>query len=826
MKNNFVAHISKNHREQSLLDHLKETAEIARSFAHGIDGFKMERTCYLAGFLHDSGKLSNAFQTYLRDATAGKNVARGSIDHSYAGGLLLWRKYHAQPRLRLATELISNAIISHHAPTPTDFVDPIHGNSPYLERMDMEINNHQSRYREFETVKERFFDQYISEQELDQMMDESAQEVKAVLEQNQPRTDKSLEQLLGFLTKMIYSIVVDADRIGTANFERNLPLTLTPHNAVFLQMQQNYREYRSRFQNNSSIDQIRDEISNSLAKKSLNMPPGIYRITLPTGSGKTLASLGFALESVIHNQQRQIIYSAPYLSIIEQTANTYRNALGLPDEILEFHSNVTNERKKDSEDSQEQKSVLRYVSDSWDAPVICTTVVAFLNNIYAGGSTSGRRFHRYMNSLLIFDEIQNLPIKLMGMFNSVIRFLSEHCHTTVILMSATQPALETLDPTIALPQATELIDDYTKYEDNLVRVQITDESLKEGYNLEKVVATIEEQLSSCKSLLTILNTKSSVRQVYELLCQRNPSVNFFQLTTNMCPEHRIETLSEVEGQLKELKLNKLNAKVCLIATPLIEAGVDISFERVIRSITGLDSIAQAAGRCNRNNEDARGGKVLLINPNDKLENLMRLPDIKIRGNLAKQFLARMNNATDLLHSDVQFQFFSTYYENQDQLAKYPIPHSERTLFGLIGFEYQAIAKEMYQQTGEPLPLNSINSWRTISRYFQVIDSNTKSVIVPYNDEANEIIEQLSLIDGYQSFRGSDANLLMQAKSAMKKAQRYVIQLYSNTFDKLVEEHLITSLVSDELYKLSPATYSKTVGVTENPSDPLPTELSF
>src|SRR5690606_4496420 len=292
----------------------------------------------------------------------------------------------------------------------------------------------------------------------------------------------------------------------------------------------------------------------------------------------------------------RIIYVVPYTTIIEQNAKEVRDILKANDYLLEHHSNVIDDELNDDEfidyKSYQKNKKIKLAKDNWDVPIIFTTMVQFLDTFYKGKGRNIRRLHNLTNSVIIFDEVQSVPVNCISLFNETLNFLKDFGNSTILLCTATQPALQYVQKNISIDD--ELIDDLTIVTKDFKRTNIINFLKDEGWTTEDLTEFVQEQIQHVNSVLVILNTKSVVRKLYHEL--QNSDVRVVHLSTSMCAAHRKAIISEMRDMLKRKE------KLLCISTQLIEAGVDVSFECVIRSLAGLDSIAQAAGRCNRHGE--------------------------------------------------------------------------------------------------------------------------------------------------------------------------------------------------------------------------------
>jgi len=389
----YIAHVRAGDGEiQSVHRHLLDT-----KFLAGIS-----KVCGLAALLHDMGKYSDAFQNYIRRAVSGEKVRRGEVDHATAGGRLLFETLKRKMPNQLLGEIVSNAIISHHG----NLHDYIQGeDSPFLQRVELKVLD------EYEVCKKRFFDEVISEPDFINYAEAASQQLMSYLE----RIGQTLVNST-FLTKLVFSILIDSDRTNTRQFEeKGVDSSL----AVDLQtLKENLEQHLSSLKSDCStvspINVLRQQMSEQCMKYA-ERPSGVYTLSIPTGGGKTLASLRYALHHASHHLKKRIIYVVPFTTIIEQNAQVARVVLNT-EEIVEHHSNVI-QLDDASEDEMSLQAKLNLAKDNWDAPIIFTTMVQYLNTFYAKGNRNTRRLHHLSEAVVIFDEVQKVPTKCVSLFN-------------------------------------------------------------------------------------------------------------------------------------------------------------------------------------------------------------------------------------------------------------------------------------------------------------------------------------------------------------------------------------------------------------------------
>lgn len=512
----------------------------------------------------------------------------------------------------------------------------------------------------------------------------------------------------------------------------------------------------------NSITKLRQQMSDNCYDKA-KLPTGIYSLSIPTGGGKTLASLRFALKHAIEHGKDRIIYIVPFTTIIEQNAQTVRDLLETKD-LLEHHSNImTEEREALTYDELILQRQLNHAKDNWDIPIVFTTMVQYLNSFYSGKGRNLRRLHNISNAVIIFDEVQSVPPKCVSLFNESINFLSTYAKSTIVLCTATQPALQHVKQNILVDG--ELVEKLTEIEQAFKRTTIVPMDEHDEWTTDQLADFIEEKLDSVKSILIISNNKRTTKDLYTKFADRE---HVYHLSTGMCPAHRQKILKEMREALDEKK------QVLCMSTQLIEAGVDVSFECVMRSLAGVDSIAQAAGRCNRNGE-VTVREVYVFKHAE--ENLGRLETIE-KGQRCASYLMRDLAEQgifggELLSSAAIEYYFKQYYEELALELDFPVKDLDKTLHQLL-FSHNG------QFVQQELALLLRASFKTAADRFQVIDANTEAILVPHG-EGKELIADLT--SGEQ----------VDYKNFLKKVQHYSVNVFPHEMRALQQEKLVVAV---------------------------------
>lgn len=791
----FVAHTRKSDGKiQAVSDHLLEVSRLSRQFASKIGAPGLGE---LLGLLHDFGKYSEAFQKYIKSSTGLLNpdmdddyvvtkALKGRIDHSSAGGQWIWehfRKYKigSLPVGKFAGQTMAVCLASHHSGL-IDCIKP-DGTVGFLDRISK--SDDKTHLRECLQVADNEILAKIKGLASTERLQDCWNFCQQILSQDLSSTVRAFR--FGLWTRFLYSCLIDADRINSADFENPEKKAARCIHPVNWEPAINILEhYLEHLEIRNEIDIIRRQISLECLSRAKG-PQGIYKLTVPTGGGKTYASIRFALNHAKTHSLERIIYIIPYTSIIDQNAEDVRKILEAGNNgyrwVLEQHSNLEPEK---------QTWQSKMIAENWDAPIIFTTMVQFLESLFAGGTRGARHLHQLAKSVLIFDEIQTLPIKCVHLFCNALNFFVEHANTTAVLCTATQPVLDRLKKTdkgqLDLKPNSELIGDVALRFKELKRVDILNKYRLEGWSETEITSLAVDELKNKGNCLVIVNTKQWAQQLY-LSCAQREDVDkrcLFHLSTSLCPAHRKFLLKKIKRHLR------WNMPVLCISTQLIEAGVDVDFNSVIRFLAGLDSIAQAAGRCNRNGRKSQAS-VYVLNPAQ--EQIEMLEDIKEGRDKALRIFSE--SPEDLMAPDVMERYFQYYFYSRAEEMVYPVTAKQ---VGRTDSLLNLLSENSCNVAITDLPLKQ--SFMTAGNIFQVIDAPTHPVIVPYK-KGKEIIEELcAAFDP-----GKDHALL-------RHAQQYSVNVFPNVWKKLMEQDAVIPIRPDlEIYCLDERHYSKDFGVS-------------
>lgn len=698
--------------------HLERVARLAKEFA---GAFGEEEWGHVAGLWHDVGKYSTEFQRYLganQDGDIHYGELSGKVDHSTAGAQF------AVSRFAELGHLLAYAIAGHHAGLP-DW-DVGQGQSGLKQRLNKRVCN----WAEF-----------------------APESLKSIPPPKIPSLGKlgSREHeraafRVAFWIRMLFSALVDADFLATEAFMSQDRSAERPRAWPSLsRLSETLESYvaslsRPDQKNDKPINQIRREVFATCLAKAASAP-GFFSLCVPTGGGKTLASLAFALRHAERNNLRRVIIAVPFTSIIEQNAKIYRDifhAMGR-EIVLEHHSNL---------DPKNETTTNRLQSENWDAPVVVTTNVQLFESLFASRTSRCRKLHRISGSVIVLDEAQALPVELLKPTLWAMRELVEVCGCSVVFCSATQPALSWRDDfPIGLPEVQPIIDDARSLHESLRRVEIE----RAGPLDDKSIAT---RLREQPQVLCVVNTRPHAAKVSGLLGEQEGS---FHLSTRMCAAHRLKTLETIRKRLAK----RLPCRV--VSTQLIEAGVDVDFPVVYRASCGLDSLAQAAGRCNREGL-LEVGKVVHF----EAETPPPCGYLRQSADDAKELLGLHDDL--LAPTAIESYFRLHYWKQSDKWDKHRVLETVGNQPSAMRFNFRQMAER-----------------------YQFIRDETESILVGWGKTGQSLIAQLD--------SAQDPTRLL-----WRKLQRYSVQVRSHELLKLQEAGAIEPrherwvLVQNHLYE--------------------------
>jgi CRISPR-associated endonuclease/helicase Cas3 len=786
----YLAHINKQGEEQTLKEHNMRAAEIA---GDSLKTAGLYHTAYLAGLMHDMGKFTEKFQDYLHAAANGEKVIRGSVNHTFAGVRYLLEKFHISTvRYEdIAAEIIAYAVGSHHG--LFDCIDENY-KSGFQHRIDKDDTG-------YDEAVSNFISECADSEKINALFSKTVPETEQVIKSICDMTEDADEIMfyISLVLRLVLSAVMEGDRKDTAEFmlKADYPsYTKEDLKLIWAKSLSDVEEKILKKPADSDIDKARGKIS-SQCRDFAEKKGGIYRLNVPTGAGKTLSSLRYALAHAKKWDKSHIIFTSPLLSILDQNAKVIHNHIQNDSIILEHHSNVVKDDSKNS--SSEKLSENELLTDNWSVPVIITTMVQLLNTIFDGRTTCIRRFHALCNSVIVIDEVQTVPSKMLTLFNLAMNFLSKICNATIILCSATQPCLESTAHSI-----NGNIEEMVPYEKSLWKPFKRTVIQNAGfYKMDEIPSFIMDVADETDSLLVICNKKSEAAELYNAL-SGTYDANIYHLSASMCMAHRREELSKINESLTGTQ-NGMKKTIC-ISTQVIEAGVDISFGRVIRLMAGIDSIVQAAGRCNRNGENKSPAPVYIVNCKD--ENMKGLPDIEIAQGASLSLLSDFENSPDKfdnsLVSDKSVSYYyrvlyKRLYEKNNEYMDYPLGKSGESIYSLLSMNEKYTDTALCSDAEKFFLRQSV---KKAGQLFHVLDSDTYDILVPY-EMGKEIINDLQT--------EKSKNEISYRMQLLEKSKSYTVSVYAGNLKALESAGAVYSVCEGSVIVLKDEFYNKFLG---------------
>lgn len=790
---------------QKLTDHLINVGEISAEIGKEIDCYHLS---YLIGISHDLGKVKNSFQLRI----LGENKA--NVNHSSAGASYLWNRMQSLTsqlqkrncgKAAQRREIIFYVITAHHGlydiigegqNIPGKYISRI------LDRMELQ---------EDKIALEKEINPYVQAElepalqksigiSLNDLILLSMEELQVLSEKIESLStdDPSKQQVEirayeGFLTRLLLSILKTADCLDSSQWDKENkinPLSKNDLENIFSDYHILTEERAAKFAstpNPSPLNQSRTYLSQLAQEHALKQACGVSQFDMPTGAGKTEAGLRYAVNNIHHFKKSRMLYTAPFLSIVEQSAETIKKVVKDDTYVLEHHSNIINEEDPSLDETiEEQKLYLpqSYMTDYWDAAIIVTTMVQFYHTLFGGKAANICRFCKLIDSTIIIDEIQSLPVNHIYPFNLMLNFLSSIMKVNVLACSATQPPFDhpQLDYPLRFSNQKQVIPENNKLENAPVNYDVFERSqvfpawhqiANEGImTLEDVLDLLNDHLQWADSALCILNTKSAVKSLFDRAQETFPTALTFYLTTNLCAAHRLDRIEEIKKILKDKRqgATQKSPKLICVTTSLIEAGVDVDFDIVLRSITGADSIEQARGRCNREGLLTDGGKVFILNLLEDNTDVKGLKDIYRRGQITKTFTDHQvqDAETPLNMRKLTEDFYQKYFINHTDEMVYPIPHLGSNAVELLSTndsKLKAVGNARQQKVFQ-INHRLFQAFKSASKEMKLIDQDTKSVIVSYKNQT--LLGDLKrAVDHYE---------FGKARRVLKKLQRYTVNI--------------------------------------------------
>lgn len=769
---NYIAHIKEDQNgkqiEHLLDDHQRQVAEMAANFATEFGGQDWAK---LAGLWHDLGKYRPGFQQYIRQ------IADAHCEHS---GITPTDKTHSAAGAIFAIQSY---------PTPSKEYGYDARILVYL------IAGHHAGLADWNGLDARLFSPDGIQKQAKKEFDEAIASAPRSSVSNcgiDPTIQKFIRDLPGktseekrngfhLWVRMLFSSLVDADFLDTEKFMDDRQSEARKKFPNISDLKRNFDEYMSckiaPLANTTPVNRIRSDILRQCREKS-GLQPGVYTLTVPTGGGKTLSSLAFALNHALvpGKQKKRIIVTIPYTSIIEQNADVFRMIFG-ENAFIEHHSNAEADENKENRHT-------RLACENWDAPLIVTTNVQLFESLFANRTSRCRKLHNIANSIIILDEAQLLPPQYLQPILDVMNLLVKYYGVTLLLMTATQPALhsrEFFDPVKnirGLDGATDLINNPIELYKKLKRVQVY---IPNNFNETQSWEDIAERIRNYDCILVIVNSRRHARALVKLLPEGT-----IHLSALMCGQHRSDVITDIRVRLEAKRNGTDDRPLRVVSTQLIEAGVDVDFPVVYRALAGLDSIAQAAGRCNREGRNNSGEVHVFIPPQPPPPGLLRLGEQATRhiwGNLKAE--------QDPLDITLFSEYFTKLYYDSAPL------------------DPKEIISELTSDVGS-LAVN----FKTAAQKFQLIDDAEQATIFVRYCGPNKNEGTFDRLVGSLERVGP-------TRDGMRKLQRYAVNVYQYDVRKWIASGDVKEMEPGIYVQFSSTLYDYNFGVNVDgaPGDP-------
>jgi len=724
---------------QLLKDHLDAVAQLTEKRAAKFGAGKLGK---ILGLSHDLGKYSKEFQKRLEGSSC-------KVDHATAGAQMLRSKFG-----RTIGQALAFTVAGHHGGLPD-------GNKGAGKNLPNRLGK----------IDIPDYQAFVKEIQIPDLCNDD------LIDMPHAKDNAMSAFSFSFCIRMLYSCLVDADYLDTEGFMNvekfmSRPATVSME-TLLKRLEKKLAILAEHNRKNTSVINVARQ---GILKRCLSMAaskPGLFSLTVPTGGGKTYSSMAFALKHAVKYNKDRIIYVIPYTSIIEQNAQVFRDALEDNDTnnnvVLEHHSNF--EYPEGSfDDWDKHEKTHRLASENWDMPVVVTTSVQFFESLYANKGSRCRKLHNMVNSVIILDEAQMMPLEYMKPCLWALAELVLNYGATVVLCTATQPAVKELIP--ANLKSVEIMEDPDKLQRIFKRVSV---KYHGSMTDKEVIAGMMET----SQVLTIVNTRRHARLLFDLLLEK-ATEGVYHLSARMCPAHRKKVLAEIKRVVKE-------GKTCrVVSTQLIEAGVDIDFPAVYRSATGIDSIAQAAGRCNREGKLAEGN-VIVFDPEP--HGMPKKGRFDMVAGLTRGIARHLDKfGNDLMSLEAIEEFFKQLINMEaDKL-------DARHILKMI--------KEGETDLAFP--------FATIAHEFELIDSATVSVVIPFDDQAQKLMDEAE----HHPFPASKTRSL----------QPYVVQVYQYELAALEKEGAIKSVGDIMKFVTDRSFYDLRCGLKDAKEVKAPTEV--
>jgi len=769
MFENVYAHTKENDPDkkhwQTLKDHLEGTAKLAEEFASKFGSGAWGRA---AGILHDLGKAHGEFQKYLEEVNKNPDVKlRCKIHHSDAGA------FFAEKNLNpFFGRTLAYIVAGHHAGLPDSEDD---GKAALSYRVQDKNQKNTA------------------------LLTDSFTALKTQIELQTLQTELSEFQIsennYNFFVRFLFSCLIDADRFNTEKFKkpektakRGLFKTISELKTLFDVHMKSYDKTPpdDEPKDVKCLRIARNDVLRACRESGLSKQGGVHTLSVPTGGGKTKSSMAFALEKAVKLKKDRIIYVVPYTTIIEQTGKTFADIFGR-ENVVEHHCNfdAAKRKKEDAtkEENDEYLNKTELATENWDAPIIITTNVQFFESLFSAKTNRCRKLHNIVNSVVILDEAQAIPTNYIAPCVEALNILSKSFGVVPVLCTATQPAFENIDkvnPAVkykSLDKPTPIIPKEMEKQlfADLARVRYKFDSFNKRRSWEELAK--ELALPENEEVLCVVNTRRDCYELYQELKKQvkgQENARTISLSALMCGEHRSKIVEDICNVLEQNRTQKKKTPLRVIATQVVEAGIDIDFPVVYRALAGLDSIVQAGGRCNREGKlGHKGGKVVVFNP----------PKSAPKGTLLKgeettRELIGTYPELNVNSEDTFTKYFTNYYYSLNTLD--------------LKEAISKLTKNVNNDSQNPeVP------FRSVGEEFQLIEDNhTLPVIVRYKD-SEELIERVKA-EGIK-------------KEFTRKIQRYTVNLPKDFVQEKINENVIVEFYPGIYVQKGDGYYSEEIG---------------
>lgn len=717
----YKAHINEeNNTVQSVSEHCHSTAGLAKKYSVR----ELKSVVYAIGLMHDIGKYQPSFQ---RKITSGENIR---VEHSTCGALVAKEKYNNALSL-----IMQYCIAGHHSGIPDGgYSNDTHDMATLCGRMKRSFEDYSAYTNEIDIPN-------IDEKQFNDFLLRDCNNKKDVIEK------------FSFITRYCFSCLTDADSNDTAEFCKGVQNQemITDFNNCLEKINRRFNSFvcTTELQKSRSLIQLQ-------VYEKTDVDSEIYLMNMPTGSGKTLCSMKFALERAIKTGRRRIIYIIPYNSIIDQTAELFEDLFEEDAQILRHQSSFLYD---DTDISEDYKNVIRQATENWNAQIIITTVVQFFQSVYSNKRSKLRKMHNMADSIIIFDEAHLMPLKYLQPCLRAISYITRILNSEAVFLTATMPDFHQLIKKYSLPDSiiTNLIDDTSLFV-NFSKCSYVNIG---SVDAEELIAKSNDSPST----LIVVNKRATARNLYSYCTGKK-----FHLSTYMSSYDRKNTITQIKKEISELEkdypgLENVpdDRKITVVSTSLIEAGVDLDFYCVFREISGLDSILQAGGRCNR--EGKRKNSQVFVFSFDSDSGSVLSDE---RANISKGLFAEYRDIS--CPESIKSYYDRLFFINEDNIIKNSISEKCSDIRSIPFCEY--------------------------AEDFKIIDSDTVSVVVARDDISRQLVDDIKNT-GFANHR---------------KLQKYAFSVYLNEFEDLLKQHVIDDYKSGVWCLINPDYYDDNIGV--------------